>query len=134
MNSEITFRSYSKNDRHICLSIFDENCPKYFAPNERSDFERFLEQAPCGYELCILNGAIVGAYGLIGSGSINQSLNWILLSARAQGIGLGSVIMSRVIDTASQKGLSTIDIAASHLSRDFFAKYGAITVSSKNDG
>jgi len=42
LTTEINFRPYSSNDRESCLSIFDANCPKYFATNERSDYAQFL--------------------------------------------------------------------------------------------
>jgi len=40
----ITFRTYRDADREACTSIFDANCPAFFAPNERQEYEEFLER------------------------------------------------------------------------------------------
>lgn len=128
------FRAYGVEDREACLSIFDENCPKYFAPNEREDYGEFLDQSPAGYELCLSDGVVVGAYGLTGEDPERRGLNWILLSPRAQGLGLGAAVMERVLGLANERGIRRIDIAASHLSRGFFEKYGAVAIDESIDG
>ena len=35
-----------------CLDIFDANCPEFFAPNERQEYENFLNCDSKGYEVC----------------------------------------------------------------------------------
>jgi N-acetylglutamate synthase-like GNAT family acetyltransferase len=114
--------------------LFDENCPESFAPNERSDYESFLDEVPDGYELCISSEVVIAAYGLIGKDSTHRSLNWIMISPRFQGAGLGSVIMNQVKKLANKESLSTINIAASHLSQRFFKKYGAKIVKEQPNG
>jgi hypothetical protein len=42
MIAEPRFRSYEITDRADCLRLFDENCPEFFAPNEREDYVAFL--------------------------------------------------------------------------------------------
>ena len=66
MTTDINFRSYALQDRDDCLGLFDNNCPEFFAVNEREDYTGFLNSLPSGYEVCILNDVIVGAYGLVG--------------------------------------------------------------------
>lgn len=134
VHPDFTFISYKAENKAACLAIFDQNCPRYFAPNERADYESFLNETPKGYECCVFEGTVVAAYGLIVTGSTRGSLNWIMISPQAQGRGIGAAIMERVFEEARRQHLELIDIAASHHSMGFFAKYGAQTVKEQIDG
>ncbi len=134
MLSSISFRLYTPSDREACLGIFDDNCPEYFAVNERSDYAEFLDNCPQGYEVCVMNGEVIGAYGLCGDSEHCRNLNWILISPNTQGLGVGREFMSRAIHCAKDLNVAQINIAASHLSAPFFAKYGAEEVSEIPDG
>ncbi|MGB1298170.1 MAG: GNAT family N-acetyltransferase, partial [Psychrobium sp.] len=72
--------------------------------------------------------------GLLKQDDDSYALNWILLSPSAQGIGLGRQIMAHVVQAASDKCISEISIAASHLSAPFFAKFGAKVIEEITDG
>ena len=96
MAANVTFRSYLPTDMLACLGLFDANCPEFFAPNERFDYVSFLDANQPSYELCLVGGQIVGAFGLVGYGLQHKSLNWILLNPRSHGMGIGSAIMGRV--------------------------------------
>ena len=128
------FRPYSDSDRQACLGIFDANCPEYFAPNERKDYERFLGEEPADYEVCEVEGKVLGAFGLIASSENEKNLNWILLDPQTQGMGVGSKIMERVIELGRVSKTTNLRISASHKSAPFFAKFGAMTISSSEDG
>jgi GNAT superfamily N-acetyltransferase len=134
MNSEVAFRPYSRGDREICLGLFDANCPEFFAPNERADYLRFLESSPSGYELCLVNSEVAGAFGLIGDGTSRRRLNWIMLNPKFQGLGAGRAIMERVAALASADGIQVVDIAASQKSAPFFARFGAVTLKVIDNG
>lgn len=123
--NDLFFRAYSVGDKEDCLGIFDANCPEFFCPNERNDYTKFLDANPAGYEVCLLNGKLAGAFGLIDDRERHGTLSWILLDPCLQGLGIGSAIMKRVNDLARATGLVLIDIAASHKSAPFFAKFGA---------
>ena len=47
----ITFRPYCSADYQACTEIFDANCPEFFVPIERQEYENFLEGLPVGYEV-----------------------------------------------------------------------------------
>ena len=66
--------------------------------------------------------------------SKNCHLNWILISPDTQGSGIGNEFMIRAIARAKFLGSEEIQIAASHLSAPFFAKYGALEVNYISDG
>lgn len=133
-SSALLFRPYSGTDGPACLAIFDANTPGYFAPNERADYERFLDDTPEGYEVCELAGQVVAAFGLIDNGDDGTSLNWIMLDPQSQGAGIGSAIMERVMSLGKTSGLALIDIAASQKSAPFFARFGAIAEARTEDG
>jgi len=114
--------------------MFDENTPNFFASNERLDYLSFLDSLPTDYEVCLSEESIVGAFGLIGEESAYKNINWILISPSFQGLGIGSIVMNRVISIAHHKKLKFIKIAASHLFSPFFAKYGAECIVEIKDG
>ena len=136
MNSDNahSFRPYSVSDKGACLAIFDANCPANFAPNERDDYKTFLDTNPAAYEVCIVNDVVAGAFGLIGDDVQRKSLNWILIDPSLQGFGIGSAIMDRVVTIGRDSGLSLLDIAASHKSAPFFARFGAVSETVVEDG
>lgn len=116
------------------MSIFDANCPEFFAPNERQDYLGFLESTPEGYEVCRVAGRVSGAFGLTADGEDTKSLNWILIDPRAQGIGIGSRMMKRVIRSCRQSQTRSVRIAASQKSAAFFVRFGAVAISFTKDG
>lgn len=116
------------------MSMFDANCPEFFAPNEREEYRNYLDCTPEGYEVCEIDGRILGAFGLFGDRHDIKTLNWILLDPQTQGLGVGSRIMGRVIELGRALKAKQVNIAASHKSAPFFAKFGAITASTSIDG
>ena len=132
--TNINFRPYRDADRQACTNIFDANCPEYFAPNERQEYEEFLEHASGEYEVCEVDGKVLGAFGLFVHGENMKTLNWILLDPQTQGIGVGSTIMERVIQLSRTSQTKVVKIAASHKSAPFFARFGASTTSLTKNG
>ena len=132
--TNITFRPYRNADRQACTSIFDANCPEFFAPNERQEYEEFLEHVSGDYEVCEVDGKVLGAFGLFVDGENMKTLNWILLDPQTQGIGVGSTIMERVIQLSRTSQTRVVKIAASHKSAPFFARFGASTTSLTKNG
>ena len=109
-----------------CLQLFNENCPEYFAENEREDYMNFLEGNPSGYFIGVSDGSVVSAFGIISTPESSRTrLSWILVSPQFKGRGIGVKMMSYAKKTAFKNGSSAIDIAASHLSSSFFTKFGA---------
>ncbi len=42
--NNLIFCDYSNSHLEDCLKLFDQNCPKYFATNERQDYIAFLQK------------------------------------------------------------------------------------------
>jgi len=134
MTPKVSFRQYTQNDRASCLAIFDANCPEFFAPNERNDYEQYLRMPAASYEVCDLEGRVVASFGLDGTNDGAQRLTWIMLNPTLQGTGIGSEIMNRVISKSQEQKSTLIKIAASQKSAPFFARFGAETISFTKDG
>ena len=126
----IAFRNYRTGDLADCLELFDRNCPAFFAPNERRDYEVFLTAVPDWYVLCVVDGRVTGAFGL---DPAHAALRWIMIHPDAHGRGIGSTIMTHVVTSAGLRGMSAISIAASQKSAPFFEKFGAVTRSIRED-
>ena len=134
MAPNVAFRSYLATDQRACLALFDANCPEFFAQNERTDYLSFLADSPGDYELCCVGDVVVGAFGLTGTGVRHRNLNWIMLNPSSQGVGIGAAIMERVIAKARECGVRVVNIAASHKSAAFFAKFGADAATTIENG
>ena len=127
------FYPYSAELELACMALFDANCPQFFAPNERDEYQCFLKSQPVGYQVCLLNDEVVGAFGLLKHNQ-DYAINWIMLSPKTQGSGVGKQVMKHVIATAIAQGIENISIAASHLSAPFFARFGAVAVNEIEHG
>lgn len=126
--------SFRTADQKAVLSIFDKNCPEFFAPNERDHLIEFLAEYADGYRICIHDEKVVGAFGLYEKENKDSRLQWILLDPTTQGLGLGSQIMQDVLKQANEQNIKTIQIATSHVAYKFFEKHGAKIVSKIEDG
>ena len=114
--------------------MFDANCPGHFAANERSDYLEFLQSAGDEYEVCQVNEQVCGAFGVGDTPVGNLRIRWILLDPDFQGQGIGSKMMSRMIDIGRNRESRLIEIAASHKSAPFFARFGAKVTQVTEDG
>lgn len=130
----VIFKDYEARDKTACLSLFDENCPEFFAPNERVDFEKFLDSSPDGYQLCLSNNKIVGVFGVMPERNNACSIVWIMLGTNAQGKGVGTKIMQRALDRAEMLNAKKIYIATSHVAYKFFEKFGATIIKETKNG
>jgi hypothetical protein len=83
--SEPRFRPFEARDRAGCLALFEANCPVYFAPNEREDYEAFLAARPQSYKVCVYDSGIVGRSACMRS--IVRTLRYIGFSLRPQCTG-----------------------------------------------
>lgn len=120
------FRKYQAADFEDCLDIFDSNCPEFFAPNERKGYLEFLAENPDRYEVCLLDGKILGAFGTwIDPDGKRGHVSWIMIDAAAHGTGLGTRIMQRALKMFAANDIPVIDFAASQKSAPFFSRFGA---------
>lgn len=130
--------NYTQEYEAACLELFDQNAPEFFALNERRDLQEFLRGCPRGYHVVIQDQKIVAAFGLIKNESAKAErrarLSWIMVDVSSAKTGVGRFMMSQVFAMTKADRIQIIDIAASHLSRSYFAKYGAVAVSETQNG
>ena len=130
----VTFRPYRRTDYPTCIELFNSNCPEFFAPDERRDYQCFLEGSLEGYEVCEVDGRVLGVFGLSGDSTNEQRLSWLMVDSKAHGRGLGAMIMKRVIHLGRKSESKTIGLATSQKVAPFYEKYGAQTTSVTKDG
>jgi GNAT superfamily N-acetyltransferase len=119
------FRPYRASARPACLDLFDANCPAFFDPGERPGYVQFLDGVPEGYEVCLHEQRIVGAYGVRPHAPNEVVIRWMLIAPDVQGMGVGSAMMDRALSGARATGARLVHMAASHKSAPFFARFGA---------
>ena len=126
MTSDPAFMRYQDEHQRGCLDLFDGNCPRYFAPQERADYLQFLHNTRDPYWVSIQDNVIVAAFGLSRTADDCARLSWILVSPTHQQQGIGTVMMTFVLKQAKTLAVREIKIAASQHSAPFFARFGAI--------
>lgn len=130
MTNFIVFEPYHPIYQAECLSLFDINCPEFFSPNERADYIDFLAKVGVKYLVVKTDKKIIAAFGVLETEvPKHYRLNWIMVDKKCHGIGIGKAIMQEAARLAQLYGASKINIAASHISAPFFARYGAKKVS-----
>lgn len=130
----LTFRAYRPEDRAACLTLFDANCPEFFAPSERSAYLGFLEDGPDDYSLASIGTDCVGVAGLSARPGSDLGIDWIMTAPNHRGAGIGAKLLNRMIDKAAEQGAPRLHIATSHLAEDFFKRFGAVRVTYTADG
>jgi len=132
--TELHFRPFEPTDRAFCLALFDDNTPEFFAAGERGVLERFLDRAGPNFFVASFKGDDVAACGLGDEGQGRGRIQWFMVTPNAQGQGIGRGVMEEMRRVATERGVTLIDISASHLSEPFYRRYGAETVSRQDHG
>lgn len=127
-------RPYSQADRAACLAVFDSNVPRFFAPGERGDFERFLEALATPYFVMEHDGAIVGCGGYA-LGAEAATLTWGLIQASLHRNGLGRfLLMYRLREIGKAGAAAVVRLSTSQHSAGFFEKQGFRAGAIEKDG
>ena len=120
-------RPYRASDLHACLSIFDSNVPTYFAPAERSDFERFLrEQATrCAFQVIERAGAPVACGGLSRRDDGSAGFCWGMVDRALHRQGLGRTLaLARLQQAERDPAIKRITLSTSQHTEGFYAALG----------
>ncbi|MGS7837700.1 GNAT family N-acetyltransferase [Stenotrophomonas maltophilia] len=123
----MTLRLYRHTDASACLSIFDSNVPTYFAPEERSDFERFLhEQATdCAFQVIERDGNIVACGGLSRRGDGSAGFCWGMVERAVHRQGIGrELAVARLQQAERDASIARITLSTSQHTRGFYAGLG----------
>lgn len=138
MLHDLSFRSFQYSDTEACLELFEQNCPDYFAENEREEFVAYLnhQNKSQEYWLCEQKSSTLGAFGLhLDEYRHVARINWIIVSKYHHKAGIGKIMMREVISrTRSYPKVQIIHISASQHSAPFFAHFGAVEKSFHENG
>ncbi len=133
----MTIRLYRAADKAACLALFNSNMPKFFAADERTEFDRFLD-APVGqyFVLEAPDGAIVGCGGYeVTSAGATAKLNWGMVDRARHRDGLGHRLLAhRIADIKADGSIRKIVMDTSQHVAGFFAEHGFRTIRVIPDG
>ena len=88
-------RPYRSADRDDLLRAFDSNAGVFFAPEQRIQFEAFLDQ-PLNYFVAGDGNHIVGGGGYLVTGNVAE-LQWLLVDREHHRQGAGSLLLTSCI-------------------------------------
>lgn len=123
----MNLRLYRPADASACLSIFDSNVPTYLAPEERSDFERFLrEQATgCAFQVIERDGNVVACGGLSRRSDSSAGFCWGMVQRALHRQGLGrELALARLHQAESDPSIDRIALGTSQHTQGFYAGLG----------
>jgi GNAT superfamily N-acetyltransferase len=91
----MNIRSFAPHDIAACLAIFDSNSPDFFHPQERAEFEAFLNAIDGTYVVGVHNDAIVacGGYWKLPQAPIGI-LTWGMVGQRYHRQGFGRQLLT----------------------------------------
>ena len=84
--------------------------------------------------MCVLGGRVAGAVGIEPIRPGRAAIRWLVVAPDLKGQGLGREMVRHVRATMRAAGVTTMEIAASHRSAPFFARFGAIPHHIVTDG
>lgn len=119
-------RPYQTSDHPKVIEIFQQNTPKFFALEEQTDLERFLERNGENYWLIEQEGVIAGCGGIVFSEDKRVGrIAWDFFSPNFQGQGLGRQLTSfRLAEIRKNRDVQKIIVRTSQLAHSFYAKFG----------
>ena len=119
-------RHYGNADRADCLRAFDSNAPRCFLPEERIQFERFLDQLPGPYFVIVDVDDVVACGGFATGRVASQAdICWTIVHRDHQGHGVGHFLMTTcVAEILELEPLKSVRLETSQHTRAFFERWG----------
>ena len=137
MTSRPLLRPFTRQDRTACLDLFDGNVPRYFRPDERAEFEAFVDDLP-GPFFVLENPdrGIVACGGVaLEPGGRLGSLCWGIVRADLHRQGIGRImLLERLGVLVGDEACAAVRLETIPATEGFFRKLGFQTVESKADG
>jgi predicted GNAT family N-acyltransferase len=133
-------RPYALADRDACMAILRSNMPRYIAPEEETDFIRFLDMLPRDDVPYLVvedaDAAVIACGGLaIEADKTTASLCWGLVAATHHGRRIGHLMLTERLGMArAHQGITRIELQTSQHTQGFFEKYGFVAGEVVKDG
>jgi N-acetylglutamate synthase-like GNAT family acetyltransferase len=123
-------RPYEITDRTACLGIFDSNAPDYVRPEERIQFEQFLDRLPGPYLVVMDDDQLVACGGFATGRVVGEAdIRWTLVHRDHHGHGVGDFLMTTcVIEILALEHIHTARLETSHRTQTFFERWGFTSV------
>ena len=134
------FKPYTKDELDACLELFDLNCPRFFAREERADYLHFLQllsdagSAHTVYLLGWREQRLIACFGMAPVSPETCALTWIMVHPEYQRQGCGEEMMAQLFTRAAAARYRKVAVSTSQHAVQFFARFGAVTLRSQNDG
>lgn len=128
-------RPYHSGDKNEVLALFDMNTPAYFAPEERTAFDHYLDHELEYYMVVEVNGQTAGCGGY----NINEAegigyLSWDMVHPDYQGNSLGRQLVNhRLAQLKELASVQAIHVRTSQHTCAFYEKCGFKLISIKED-
>ncbi|GLP97588.1 GNAT family N-acetyltransferase [Paraferrimonas sedimenticola] len=132
----LTFKPYTQAQLAGCMALFDSNMPKYFAPEERDEFEDFLKRfaEPDGYLTLWNDEQLIGCGGIAAKQDY-VVLAWGMIDSKRHGKGYGrSLTEQRLVQAQQQFPEKEVQIETSQHSQGFYQKMGFHVTRVEADG
>ena len=102
--NELMFSDYHPSDRPTCSALFERNCPAYFAIEERSAYQAFLEAEPKPYWIAWTDNVAVACYGVTIERDV-AGIDWIMVDPSYQSKGVGDAMVKRAFNLFNKHNL-----------------------------
>lgn len=129
------FRDYRPDDRDQCVALLTANTPEFFAPEEKADYEEFLDSFSGPYFVIEDQGRVIGAGGyLIEEESRIAGIRWGMLDPQEKSRGLGRFLLEQRIKRIRESGQADrICVQTSQMTAPFFHHLGFIETKREAD-
>jgi len=130
-------RKYQTADLDGCLTLFDSNTPKFFAPHERAEFAEFLATGTDPYFVVVDDhGQILGCGGyFVIRARATAILTWGMVSNNLHRQGVGRFLLAARLQRICQEpNVESVFINTSQHTYGFFEKVGFIVESIVENG
>ena len=113
--NELIFSDYHPSDRPTCSALFERNCPAYFAIEERSAYQAFLEAEPKPYWIAWTDNVAVACYGVTIERDV-AGIDWIMVDPSYQSKGVGDAMVKRAFNLFNKHNVKAVKVATSPVS------------------
>lgn len=132
---EIVIREYEPTDKEDVIILIRLNTPGFFAPEEETDFKKYLEEERELYYVMLWDGQIVGCGGInFANNKRTGKISWDIIHPDYQGRALGTRLLQyRIKLLSSMNSIEKITVRTSQVAYQFYEKQGFRLIEIKKD-
>lgn len=135
MNNNINIRKYNKKDKYEVLDLVHLNTPQYFASEEATDFDYYLENEIELYYVLESENKIVGCGGInFEENKTIAKISWDVFHPDYQGKSLGTQLLKhRIKELESVESIQKVTVRTSQMAYRFYEKQGFTLLEMRKD-